>query len=139
MKVISSAIAYIVCLTAFSVNESLGQVQMQAPLTQEMLANKHSETVQGTVVDFWKTPNEKNRSMDTSILVLETENKRLLVQLGPTWTQTQFDRYFKKGQAVAAVGFRFEFKGKPLFIPHEVKTGNKIFIFPMPDSIGFPR
>lgn len=126
---------FIVCLATVFLGKAIAQ---QQPFTATMLSDKTPETIHGKVVDLWKAPASKTQTTDVSILVVETKNNRVLLQLGPTWAQNEYDKYFKKGQAIAAVGFRFEFKGKPLFVPREVKMEDKIFFFPVPVGIGYP-
>lgn len=96
------------------------------------------QTLKGKVLELWKAPASHDNNGNFSFLVVSSENSKVYLQLGPTWSLNEYEKSFQKGVAVNAIGFRIEFQGKPIFVPKEVSTDNKKFLFPIPSEIGFP-
>lgn len=118
------------------------QVEGSKPDTSISFSNYKTlplETINGKVFDFRRSKPHDTFANGLSYLILETSQSRMLVQIGPTWKEDEFERLFKKGTHVAAVGIRVELKKQSVFVSRELKFGEKVYLFPFPESVHFPN
>lgn len=100
-----------------------------------MYDTKTVETISGSVLSVDQVSPDKNMSSGIHLL-LNTENGKMLVHLGPAWYIDNQDVQIEKGDNVSVTGSKVTYKGEQVIIAKEVTKGDQVL--KLRDENGYP-